>query len=135
MARFSHTLATLVSGGIPLVTALEVSRTAAGSRLVADALGEAREAVTGGESLVSVLERSGLFPPMIVDMVAVGEKSGRLEEMLEKAADALDEEIRVNVDTAASLVEPIMILLMAGVVLFVVLAIMIPVFEMNRLVQ
>ncbi len=135
MARFSHTLATLVSGGIPLVTALEVSRTAAGSRLLADALGEAREAVTGGESLVSVLERSGLFPPMIVDMVAVGEKSGRLEEMLEKAAEALDEEIRVNVDTAASLVEPIMILLMAGVVLFVVLAIMIPVFEMNRLVQ
>ncbi len=135
MARFSHTLATLVSGGVPLVTALEVSRAAAGSRLVADALGEAREAVTGGESLVSVLERSGLFPPMIVDMVAVGEKSGRLEEMLEKAAAALDEEISVHVDTAASLVEPVMILLMAGVVLFVVLAIMIPIFEMNRLVQ
>ncbi len=135
MARFSHTLSTLVSGGVPLVEALDVSRGAAGSRLVSDALAEAREAVTRGETLAAVLDASGLFPAMVVDMVAVGEKSGKLESMLGKAAEALDEEVRVNVDTAASLVEPVMILLMAGVVLFVVLAILLPVFEMNRLVH
>jgi general secretion pathway protein F len=72
---------------------------------------------------------------MVVDMIAVGERSGELEEMLSRSADALDEEVRGNVEVMASVLEPAMILLMAGVVLFVVLAVLLPVFEMNQLVR
>jgi general secretion pathway protein F len=135
MARFAHTLSTLLSGGLPLVEALEVSRGATGSTLAADDLARARQAVSEGEALAVSLGRSGLFEPMVVDMIAVGERSGELERMLSRAAEALDEEVRTNVETMASVLEPAMILLMAGVVLFVVLAVLLPVFEMNQLVR
>jgi general secretion pathway protein F len=135
MARLSHTLSTLMSGGMPLVQALDVARSVTGSRLVGDALTLAREAVSEGEALAPNLGRSGLFNPMVVDMIAVGEKSGELESMLAKAAEALDEEVGANVDTMTGLLEPVMVLFMAGVVLMVVLAVLLPVFEMNQLVR
>jgi type II secretory pathway component PulF len=135
MARFAHTLSTLLAGGLPLIEGLEISRGAAGSALVADAVDAARQAVSEGQSLGACLGRSPLFNPMVVDMIAVGERSGELERMLGRAADALDEEVRGSVETMASVLEPAMILLMAGVVLFVVLAVLLPVFEMNQLVR
>jgi general secretion pathway protein F len=135
MARFAHTLSTLLAGGLPLIEGLEISRGAAGSALVADAVDAARQAVSEGQSLGACLGRSPLFNPMVVDMIAVGERSGVLERMLGRAADALDEEVRGSVETMASVLEPAMILLMAGVVLFVVLAVLLPVFEMNQLVR
>lgn len=135
MARLSHTLATLVAGGMPLVEALRVSRDVTGSRLVADVLARSAEAVSEGEALAPNLGRSGLFNPMVVDMIAVGERSGDLDNMLIRAAEALDEEVRTNVETMTGLLEPIMILFMAGVVLMVILAVLLPVFEMNQLVR
>ncbi len=135
MARFAHSMATMLSGGMTLVDALEVSRSVTGSRLVADAIREAKESVSRGEPLAVTLHKSARFNPMVVDMIGVGEKSGDIEGMLRRAADALDEEVRFNVETMAGLLEPVMILAMAGVVLFVVLAIMLPVFEMNQLVR
>jgi general secretion pathway protein F len=91
--------------------------------------------VSEGQSLASSLGTSALFHPMVVDMIAVGERSGELEHMLGRAAEALDEEVRGSVEVMASVLEPAMILLMAGVVLFVVLAVLLPVFEMNQLVR
>jgi general secretion pathway protein F len=135
MARLAHTLSTLVAGGMPLVEALRVSRDVTGSRLVGDVLEGSALAVSQGEALSPNLAKSGLFNPMIVDMIAVGERSGDLDNMLGRAAEALDEEVRANVETMTGLLEPIMILLMAGVVLLVILAVMLPVFEMNQLVR
>lgn len=135
MARFAHAMATMLAGGMTLVDALGVSRSVTGSRLVADTISEAQESVSRGETLAGTLQRSGRFHPMVIDMIAVGEKSGDIETMLHRAADALDEEVRFNVETMAGLLEPVMILAMAGVVLFVVLAILLPVFEMNQLVR
>jgi type II secretory pathway component PulF len=135
MARFAHTLATLLAGGLPLVEALEITRDATGSALIGDHLALARKDVSEGQSLAEALGAGGLFHPMVVDMIAVGERSGELERMLARSAEALDEEVRTNVEIMASVLEPAMIVLMAGVVLFVVLAVMLPVFEMNQLVR
>jgi general secretion pathway protein F len=135
MARFAHTLSTLLAGGLPLVEGLTISRDATGSALVGDEIEGARQAVSEGHALAACLGKSRLFHPMIVDMIAVGERSGELEQMLSRAADALDEEVRTSVEVMASVLEPAMILLMAGVVLFVVLAVLLPVFEMNQLVR
>jgi general secretion pathway protein F len=135
MARFAHTLSTLLSGGLPLIEGLEISRGATGSALVEDELARASQAVSEGQSLAGSLGAGPLFHPMVVDMIAVGERSGDLEHMLGRAADALDEEVRASVEVMAGVLEPAMILLMAGVVLFVVLAVLLPVFEMNQLVR
>jgi len=135
MARFGHTMGTTLSGGMTLVDALEVSRGVTGSALVSDALADAADAVSRGEPLASTLARDQLFNPMVVDMIAVGERSGSIDTMMVKAAQALDEEVRNNVETMAGVLEPMMILLMAGVVLLVVLAVLLPVFEMNQLIR
>ena len=135
MARFAHTMSTTLAGGMTLVDALEVSRGVTGSSLVSDALIEASEAVSRGEQLAPSLGRGDLFNPMVIDMIAVGERSGAIDTMMTKAAETLDEEVRVNVETMSSLIEPLMILAMAGVVLVVVLAVLLPVFEMNQLIR
>ena len=135
MARFAHTLSTLLSGGMPLVEALDITRDATGSTVIGDELTRVRQEVSEGQSLAGSLSSGGLFHPMVVDMIAVGERSGELERMLTRSAEALDEEVRTNVEIMASVLEPAMIVLMAGVVLFVVLAVMLPVFEMNQLVR
>jgi len=135
MARFAHTMSTTLAGGMTLVDALEVSRGVTGSVLVSDALFEASEAVSRGEQLAPSLSRSEFFNPMVLDMIAVGERSGAIDAMMTKSAEALDEEVRVNVETMSSLLEPMMILAMAGVVLLVVLAVLLPVFEMNQLIR
>jgi general secretion pathway protein F len=135
MARFAHTMSTTLAGGMTLVDALEVSRGVTGSALVSDALVEASAAVSRGEQLAPSLSRGDLFNPMVLDMIAVGEKSGAIDSMMTRAAETLDEEVRVNVETMSSLLEPLMILAMAGVVLVVVLAVLLPVFEMNQLIR
>ncbi len=135
VARFAQTLATMVAGGLPLVEALRIGRTSCGSVLVSDALTRAETAVFEGASLAACLGESPLFDPMVVDMIAVGERSGDLESMLNHASAAIEEQVRQRIETMAGLLEPVMILLMAGVVLFVILAILLPVFEMNQLVR
>lgn len=135
VARFAQTLATMVAGGLPLVEALRIAAASCGSLLVGDALRRAERAVFEGGSLATELGRSPLFDPVVVDMIAVGERSGDLEGMLAHASAAVEDQTRQRVDTMATLLEPAMIVAMAGVVLFVVLAIMLPVFEMNRLVH
>lgn len=135
MARFAHTMATTLSGGMTLVDALGVCRGVTGSALVSDALADAADAVSRGDSLAPTLSRAGLFNPMIVDMIAVGERSGAIDTMMVKAAQALDEEVKNNVEVMAGVMEPMMILVMAGVVLLVVLAVLLPVFEMNQMIR
>lgn len=135
VARFAQTLATMVAGGLPLVESLKIARASCGSAVLADTLARAETSVFEGGSLAACLADSPLFDPVVVDMIAVGERSGDLDRMLAHAATAIEEQVRVRVDRMATLLEPAMTIVMAAVVLFVVLAIMLPVFDMNRLVH
>jgi len=135
VARFAQTLATMVAGGLPLVESLRVARGACGSLVLGEVVARAETSVFEGGSLAANLATSPLFDPVVVDMIAVGERSGDLEGMLTHAAGAIEEQVRLRVDRMATMMEPLMTVAMAGVVLFVVLAIMLPVFDMNRLVH
>jgi len=134
-ARFCHTLSATLSGGLPLVDALEITRGSVGSELMSDLVGETAVAVRGGGSLAGALKNSPLVHPLVVDMAAAGERSGELENLLERAAEAMDEEVDSAVQALSAMMEPAVVLVMAGMVLFVLLAVMLPVFEMNQLVR
>jgi type II secretory pathway component PulF len=100
-----------------------------------NAIDEGRNSIREGQSVADPLKRSGLFPPLLVHMIAVGEKSGELEQMLSRAADAYDNEVEASVSALTSIMEPVMIIFMGGVVLFIVMAILLPIFQMNELVK
>jgi general secretion pathway protein F len=135
LARFCRTLATLLTSGINLLVALEIVKHVVNNTLLSQAIEEARNCIREGQSIAPPLKRSGLFPPMLVHMIAIGERSGQLETMLTKAADAYDNEVSTAVAAITSVLEPLMILFGGAVVLFIVLAILLPIFEMNQLVR
>jgi general secretion pathway protein F len=131
VARFSRTLATLLSAGVALLTAMDIVRSVLGNaaleKVVADAIGSIRE----GQSIAEPLKRSGRFPPMVTHMIAIGEKSGQLEEMLENVADAYDAAVETRVQMLTSLLEPLMIVVMGGAVGFIAMAILMPIIQMS----
>jgi general secretion pathway protein F len=135
LARFSRTLSTLLLGGIPLLQSLDIVKHVVSNAVLRNAIQDGRNAIREGQSMADPLKRSGLFPPLLIHMVAVGEKSGELESMLARAADAYDNEVEASVNSLTSIMEPVMIIFMGGVVLFIVLAIMVPIFELNQLVR
>ncbi len=135
MSRFAQTMSSMLAGGLPLVEALRVSRDVVGSALVADELSRAEKAVTEGEALAASLRYSPMFSDMIVDMIDVGERSSELESMLGRASSILDEDVQARFETMATLLEPATIVTMAAIVLFIVLAVLLPVFELNQLVR
>jgi len=135
VARVSRTLGTLLASGVPILTALEIVSQLVGNVSLRRALTDARLSVQEGESLAGPLKRSGVFPGLFVQMVAVGERSGELEPMLHRAAEAYDEEVATALSRLTSILEPLTILVMGGVVLFIVLAILLPIFQLNQLVH
>lgn len=135
LVRFSRTLATLLAGGVPLLSSLEIVKNIVGNQVIAEAIGEAGESVRRGESLAAPLSRSKVFPSIIIRMIASGEKSGNLENLLYKAADTYDSEVETTVGTLTALLEPVLILLMGLVVGFIVLAILLPIFEMSQAIR
>jgi len=135
LARFSRTLSTLLSSGIPLLNSLDIVKNVVSNTVLAAAIEEARASIREGQSIAPPLKKSGLFPAMLIHMIAVGEKSGELEQMLAKAADAYDNEVSSSIAAFTSIFEPMMILVGGAVVLFIVLAILLPIFELNQLVR
>ncbi len=135
LARFSRTLSTLLTSGIPLLTSLDIVKNVVANMVLSQAIEDARASIREGQSIAPPLKKSGLFPPMLIHMVAVGEKSGELEQMLTRAADAYDREVESSVSSLTSVLEPIMIIFGGGVVLFIVLAILLPIFSMQDLVK
>jgi general secretion pathway protein F len=135
IARFARTLATLLGNGIPLLSALEVASGVAGNRALAEAIDHARTAIREGQSIAAPLRQSGLVPPLVTHMIAVGERSGELEAMLGKVADGYEQEVESTLGTLTAVLEPITIVVMGGIVLFIVLAILLPIFEINSLVR
>ncbi len=126
ISRFSRTLGTLVSSGVPILQALNITRETAGNVVLAEAISKVHDSVKEGESIVSPLEASGVFPPMVISMIDVGEETGQLPEMLLKIADVYDDEVDNAVAGLTSLLEPIMIVLLALVVGTIVIALFLP---------
>lgn len=126
IARFSRTLGTLVTSGVPILQALNITRDTAGNVVVSDAIEKVHEAVKEGESIVTPLQASSVFPSMVISMVDVGEETGQLPEMLLKVADVYDDEVDNAVTALTSILEPIMIVILALVVGAVVFALFLP---------
>jgi type IV pilus assembly protein PilC len=135
VSRFTRTLGTLISSGVSILDGLEITAKTAGNRVIHDAVMQSRQSIAGGETIAGPLEQSGVFPPMVVSMVAVGEQTGGLDEMLSKIADFYDEEVDVAVGTLLSLMEPIMIVVLGIVVGGMVVAMYLPIFDMVNAVQ
>ncbi|MBN8709051.1 MAG: pilus assembly protein PilC [Verrucomicrobia bacterium 61-8] len=126
ISRFSRTLGTLVTSGVPILQALNITRETAGNSVIASAIGKVHDSVKEGESIVHPLEASGVFPPMVISMIDVGEETGQLPEMLLKVAEVYDDEVDNAVAGLTSLLEPIMIVFLAIVVGTIVIALFLP---------
>ena len=131
IARFTRTLSILLKSGIPLVDALEISGPAMGNRILEDGVKEATKLVGEGSDLATPLRQKGGFPPLVVQLVRAGEKSGELEEMLAKAAEVYEDDVEATIASLTSIIEPMVILFMGVVVGFIVMAILLPIFEMT----
>ncbi|MEM9479633.1 MAG: type II secretion system F family protein [Verrucomicrobiota bacterium] len=126
ISRFSRTLGTLVTSGVPILQALNITKETAGNVIISDAIGNVHDAVKEGESIVAPLEASKVFPPMVISMVDVGEETGQLPEMLLKIADVYDDEVDNSVAALTSMLEPLMIVVLALVVGLIVMALFLP---------
>jgi general secretion pathway protein F len=135
IARFGRTLGNLLDSGVPLLTALEIVRNIVNNVLIADVIDKAMEEIQAGKSLAAPLSRSSWFPPMAIQMISVGEQSGELEQMLNKIADIYEREAESQITVMTSMLEPVMILVMALVVGFMLISILLPIFEMNQLIR
>jgi len=133
-ARYANTLSILTSAGVPLVDAMHIARDVVGNKFLRGRLSEATQSVSEGMSLKVSLEKVGEFPPMLLHMVGSGEQSGELDTMLDRVAKYQQAEVERIVDTVVKLFEPAMLLIMGGVVLFIVMAILLPILSMNQLV-
>jgi general secretion pathway protein F len=133
--RLSHILGTLLASGVPLIKSLEVVGDVLGNRVLVSAVRDASRQVSQGGSLAQAFRTSGVFPPLLPRVIAIGEQSGELSDMLTGVAETYEEEVSRSVQALTSILEPALILIMAVVVLFVVLAILLPIFELNQLVR
>jgi general secretion pathway protein F len=134
VARFTRTLGTLVSAGIPIIDALRITRDTLGNAAMMQAIDDVQERVTTGAALADPLERSGLFPPLLVQVVNLGERSGRLEQMLMHAASAFDRQVNTSIKLFTRALPPVLIMIMAGLGGFVLAAIMLPLLELQSVI-
>ncbi len=135
VSRFTRTLGTLISSGVSILDGLEITAKTAGNRVIHDAVMESRQSIAGGETIAAPLEKSQVFPPMVISMIAVGEQTGGLDEMLSKIADFYDEEVDVAVSALLSLMEPVMIVVLGVIVGGMVVAMYLPIFDMMNAIQ
>lgn len=135
VSRFTRTLGTLIGSGVSILDGLEITAKTAGNRVISDAIMESRTSIAGGETISAPLQKSNVFPPMVISMIAVGEQTGGLDEMLSKIADFYDEEVDAAVSNLLSLMEPVMIVFLGIVVGGMVVAMYLPIFDMINAVQ
>jgi type IV pilus assembly protein PilC len=130
VSRFTRTLGTLISSGVSILDGLEITAKTSGNRVIQDAIMESRSSIAGGETIAAPLKKSQVFPPMVISMIAVGEQTGGLDEMLTKIADFYDEEVDAAVSGLLALMEPVMIVFLGVVVGGMVVAMYLPIFDM-----
>ena len=134
VARFTRTLGTLISSGVPILQGLEITSRTAGNTVVQRAIEATSEAISQGETISGPLRESGVFPPMVTQMIGIGEQTGALDEMLSKIADFYDDEVDSAVDAMTAAIEPIMIVVMGGMVGSMLVAMYLPMFKMSSIV-
>ncbi|MEO0095067.1 MAG: type II secretion system F family protein [candidate division WOR-3 bacterium] len=130
IARFSRTLSTLLSSGVPIIDALEITAKSAGNWVIEDAILKARVSIKGGENIADPLSKTAVFPPMVTQMIAIGEASGGLDEMLSKVADFYDAEVDQAVENLTNALEPIIMVVLGGAVGFIVVSMYLPIFQL-----
>ena len=135
VSRFTRTLGTLISSGVSILDGLEITAKTAGNRVIHDAVMESRQSIAGGETIAAPLEKSKVFPPMVISMIAVGEQTGGLDEMLSKIADFYDDEVDTAVEALLAAMEPVMIVVLGVVVGGMIVAMYLPIFDMIQAAQ
>ena len=135
VSRFTRTLGTLISSGVSILDGLEITARTAGNRVISDAIMASRASIAGGDTISAPLQKSNVFPPMVISMIAVGEQTGGLDEMLSKIADFYDEEVDAAVSGLLALLEPMMIVFLGAVVGGMIVAMYLPIFDMMNAVQ
>ncbi|MBI3558624.1 MAG: type II secretion system inner membrane protein GspF [Deltaproteobacteria bacterium] len=133
VARFANTMSTLLAGGVPIVVAMNIVKNIVDNTLIAEAIVQARENVTEGQSIAEPLKRSRQFPPLVIHMIAIGEKTGELPQMLQSVAVTYEEQVSVQIEGMTSLLEPAMIIVMGVIVGGIVAAVFVPLIEMNNI--
>jgi len=134
ISRFAKTLSTLLASGVPLLTAMDIVRNIVTNTLLSSVIDNARDAIREGESIAAPLKRSGQFPPLVYHMIAIGERSGQLEEMLSNVARSYEAQVEMRIGALTSLLESVMIVLMGGGVAFIVFSILMPIMQLNTFV-
>ena len=134
VSRFARTLGTLLSSGVPLLTAMNIVKNILGNSRLVEVVDDARDDIEEGENIAEPLRRSGEFPPLVTHMIAVGEQSGQLEEMLQNVADSYDQQVDQRIQALTSLLEPLMIVIMGIAVAVIVFAVMLPLLQLNQMV-
>jgi type II secretory pathway component PulF len=132
VSRFTRTLSTLLQSGVPAVQSLEITRTVVGNRVLADATELIRGRILEGTDISTPLKQTGVFPPIVGYMVSIGEQSGELEQMLDRVAIAYDDEIDIATERMTSVIEPIMIVVLAVVVGYIVISIVLPILQIGQ---
>jgi type IV pilus assembly protein PilC len=135
ITRMATTLSVLIRAGVPILDALDIAKATAGNAMFADALDDAQNGVRRGESLADPLRRHGVIPPMVAQMVAVGEETGAVDELLARVGEFYELEVQTSVDSLASVIEPVLIAVMGVVIGSIVLALYLPMFDVIKLVQ
>lgn len=133
VSRFARTLATMIASGVPLLKAMDIVKNVVQNSILIQAIETSKNSVREGEGIGETLRRSGQFPPLVTHMISIGEKTGELETMLERVADSYDAQVDNVVGTLTTLLEPLMILMMGGVVSFIVMSILLPILQLNQL--
>jgi type II secretory pathway component PulF len=134
VSRLARTFGTMLGGGVPILTALEISGNAVGNRPMSRAVMSMREEVQEGTSVSAALEHAGAFPPLLIHMAGVGEETGQLPEMMARVADSLDFEVDSTLGRLTMLLEPVIIIIMGIIVGFIVLAVLLPIFQISATV-
>jgi type IV pilus assembly protein PilC len=131
IAKFTRTLGTLISSGVPILDALEIVAKTAGNRVIEDAVYYVRDQISEGKSIAGPLMEVGVFPKMVVQMIGVGESTGAMDIMLSKIADFYDDEVDMSVDGLTSMIEPLIMVVLGGIIGTVMLAMYMPIFAMG----
>ncbi len=135
LARFSRTLATLVSSGVPILQAIDITGRTSGNTVIEEAMVDVKESVRNGETIARPLSRVAVFPPMVTNMISIGEETGALDSMLHKVADFYEDEVDASIKSLTSIIEPIMMIFVGGMVGVIVISMYLPMFNMMNLVK
>ena len=135
IARFARTLSTLLKSGVPLLSSMDIVKNIVSNSVLTKVIEDARESIREGESIATPLKRSGEFPPLVYHMISIGERSGQLEEMLVNVASAYETQVDVRIGALTSLLEPVLIVVMGGVVAFIVFSILMPILQLNTVIH